>query len=82
MCVAENKYDSILFFCYERACEGHFGPKRTTRKILDSGFYWKTFFVNSYAYCKACEKCQKFGSIFKKNEMPLKLILLCEVLEI
>ncbi|KAL0534149.1 hypothetical protein IC582_028433 [Cucumis melo] len=72
----------LLSFCHERARGEHFGLKRTAKKILDSGFYWKTFFIDSYAYCKTCEKCKKFGSISKRNEMPLKLVLLWEVFDI
>ena len=41
ICVAENENESIFSFCHERPCGGHFGPKRTARKILDFGFYWK-----------------------------------------
>ena len=38
-CVPENEHKSNLAFCHNYACGGHFGPKRTARKILDSGFY-------------------------------------------
>lgn len=53
--VAKNEHESILsFFFHERACGGHFGPNRITRKILYSWFYWKTLFTDIYAYCKSC----------------------------
>ncbi|CAM8986894.1 unnamed protein product [Rhodiola kirilowii] len=38
-CVPDSEISSVLAFCHEHACGGHFGLKRTSRKILDSGFY-------------------------------------------
>ncbi|XP_073125943.1 uncharacterized protein [Henckelia pumila] len=58
-CVPENEYKSVLVFCHNYACGGHFGPKRTARKILDSGLYWETLFKDAYLFCKNCEKCQR-----------------------
>ncbi|XP_062086178.1 uncharacterized protein LOC133792288 [Humulus lupulus] len=49
-CVPESEFRSILAFCHAYACGGHFGPKRTARKIFDSGFYWPTIFKDAYAY--------------------------------
>ena len=56
-CVPESETQSILNFCHDYACGGHFGPKRTARKILDSGFYCPTLFHDSYMFCKSCVKC-------------------------
>ncbi|XP_062093944.1 uncharacterized protein LOC133799979 [Humulus lupulus] len=49
-CVPESEFRSILAFCHAYACGGHFGPKRTARKIFDNGFYWPTIFKDSYSY--------------------------------
>ena len=38
-CIPESEVGSILEFFDSYACGGHFGPCRTTRKVLDSGFY-------------------------------------------
>ena len=47
-CIVESEFHSILTFCHSYACGGHFGPKRTAMKVLDSGFYSKihTSFAN------------------------------------
>ncbi|XP_062113938.1 uncharacterized protein LOC133824940 [Humulus lupulus] len=58
-CVPESEFCSILAFCHAYSCGGHFGPKRTARKIFDSNFYWPTIFKDSYAYCK-CDRCQRW----------------------
>ena len=81
-CVPENEHKSILNFCHNYACGGHFGPKRTARKILDSGFYWETIFNDAYQYCKSCERCQKTGSLSHRNEMPQTPILICEIFDV
>ena len=77
---SENK--SILAFCHNYACGGHFGPKRTARKVLDSGFYWETIFKDAYDFCKNCERCQRTGSLSRRNEMPQTPILICEIFDV
>ena len=42
-CVLEHEHESILSFCYELACRGHLGLKRTARIFLESGLYWNYF---------------------------------------
>ncbi|XP_071914099.1 uncharacterized protein [Coffea arabica] len=49
-CVSEAEFQSILAYCHSFACGGHFGPKRTARKVLESGFYWPTLFKDAYSF--------------------------------
>jgi hypothetical protein len=81
-CVPNDEIYSILTYCHNYACGGHFGPKRTARKILDSGFYWETLFKDAYQFCKSCEKCQKMGNLSRRNEMPQNPILYCEIFDV
>ena len=81
-CVHDDEFNSILSFCHSFACGGHFGPKRTARKVLDSGFYWPSLFHDAYIYCKNCEQCQRVGNISRKNEMPQQPLLFCEVFDV
>jgi len=60
---------------------GHFSSRKTTTKILQSGFYWPTMFKNSHAFCKTCENCQKLGSVSKRHMMPLNPILIIEIFD-
>ena len=41
-CVPQGEFESFLQFCHSHACGGHFGHKRTFRKILECGLYWPT----------------------------------------
>ncbi|KAL0289231.1 UNVERIFIED_CONTAM: hypothetical protein Scaly_2707900 [Sesamum calycinum] len=51
-CVPNDEHNSVLTFCHNFACGGHFGPKRTARKVLDCGLYWNTLFKDAYEFCK------------------------------
>ncbi|CAM8902737.1 unnamed protein product [Rhodiola kirilowii] len=43
-CIPDDEIASVISFCHELECGGHFGPRRTARKILDSGFFWPHVF--------------------------------------
>nr|KAJ0220976.1 hypothetical protein LSAT_V11C200050660 [Lactuca sativa] len=81
-CVDQHEVPSILTFCHSYACGGHFGPQRTARKVLESGFYRPSIFRDSYVFYASCDKCQKMGSLSSKNQMPLNPILVCEIFDV
>jgi len=78
-CVDDNKFQSILTSCHSSESRGHFGPKRITHKVLESGFYWPTIFRDAYEFCKRCKACQKIGNLSRKNQMPLHNVYVCEI---
>ncbi|KAH9697871.1 hypothetical protein KPL71_023794 [Citrus sinensis] len=78
-CVPENEIQNIISFCHEQACGGHFSSKKTTTKVLQCGFYWPTIFRDAYTFCSSCDRCQRMGSITRRNMMPLNLILVVEI---
>ncbi|GJX31660.1 reverse transcriptase domain-containing protein [Tanacetum coccineum] len=61
---------------------GHYGPNRTAKKVLDSGFYWPIIIKEAHTLVLLCEACQKTGNISKRNEMPLNNIQVCEIFDI
>ncbi|CAM8913903.1 unnamed protein product [Rhodiola kirilowii] len=81
-CIPDIEIASIVSFCHEYACGGHFGPRRTARKILDSGFFWPSVFRDSYEHCRRCDRCQRVGNISARNEMPQVPILVNDVFDI
>ena len=81
-CVPENEQVSVISFCHDHACGGHFSSKKTAAKILQSGFYWPSLFKDTHSYCKSCERCQKLGSISRRNMMPLTPILIVEIFDV
>jgi hypothetical protein len=80
-CIPDNEVSSVIKFCHSEACGGHFSSRKTTAKILQSGFYWPTMFKDSHAFYKTCENCQKLGSISKRHMMPLNPILVIEIFD-
>jgi len=80
-CIPDNEVSSVIKFCHSEACGGHFSSRKTTAKILQSGFYWPAMFKDSHAFCKTCENCQKLGSISKCHMMPLNPILVIEIFD-
>ena len=80
-CVSEEEVRNILWHCHNSPYGGHYSGERTTAKVLQSGFYWPSIFKDSHAYVKHCDKCQRTGSISRRNEMPLQNILEVEVFD-
>ncbi|CAM8923882.1 unnamed protein product [Rhodiola kirilowii] len=81
-CIPDNEIASVISFCHEFACGGHFGPRRTARKILDSGFFWPSIFRDACEKCKKCDKCQRVGNVSARSEMPQVPILVNDVFDI
>ena len=82
-CIPNHEIPFILHFSHASQVGGHFGPQRTTRKELDSGFFWPTLFKDAFeSYC-TCEQCYRVGTnITRKSEMPQPPMLLCEVFDV
>nr|XP_027063052.1 uncharacterized protein LOC113689482 [Coffea arabica] len=64
------------------ACGGHFGPKRTAHKVLESGFYWPSLFKDAYVFCKSCDRCQRVGNIARKDHMPQVPMIFVEIFDV
>ena len=69
-CVPEKKIHNILSFCHEQTCGGHFSAKKTATNVLQCGSYWPTIFQKAYTFCFSCDRCQRMGSITRRNMMP------------
>ncbi|GJU39418.1 reverse transcriptase domain-containing protein [Tanacetum coccineum] len=73
-CISGPETQTILDQCHHGPIGGHYGPKVTAKKVLDSGFYWPTIIKESHTLVRLCEACQKTGNISKRDEMPLNNI--------
>ncbi|CAN6568017.1 unnamed protein product [Malus baccata var. baccata] len=81
-CIPKAEQESVLRFAHHFACRGHFGQKITAEKILLSGLFWPTLFKDAYNWCKTCDRCQRVGNQFKRNEMPQQSILIVELFNV
>ncbi|RVW38728.1 Pro-Pol polyprotein [Vitis vinifera] len=78
-CVPEEKQQGILNHCHENACGGHFTSQKIAMRVLQSGFYWLSFFKDAHTMCKSCDRCQRLGKLTCKNMMPLNPILIVDL---
>ena len=81
-CLPEDEHRSVLAFCHELACGGHFDPRKTATKVLQSGFYWPTLFKDSFNFCKLCKNYQMTGRISRSDMMPLNPIFEVEIFDV
>ena len=81
-CVPEDEMGSILNHCHTLPCGGHFGGQRTAAKVLQLGFYWPNLFKDAHQFVSTCDKCQRMGSISKKDESPMSTILEVELFDL
>ena len=81
-CVPEDEMVSILNHCHTLPCGGHFGGQRTAEKVLQSGLYWPSLFKDAHQFISTCDKCQRMGSISRKDEPPMSTILEVELYDL
>ena len=80
-CVPEEEMGSILHHCHDHESRGHFGATRIAAKVLQSGFYWPSLFKDAHMYVVQCSQCQQTCNIFRKHEMPLNYVLVCDIFD-
>ena len=78
----EDEMHSIPNHCHTLPCGGHFGGQRTAAKVLQSGFYWPSLFKDAHRFVSTCDKCQRMGNIFRKDEPPMHPILEVELFDL
>ncbi|CAA7030191.1 unnamed protein product [Microthlaspi erraticum] len=50
--------------------------------LLQAGFWWPSLFKDTHDFIARCDRCQREGSISKRNEMPQNPILEVEVFDV
>ena len=78
----EDEMNSILNHCHTLPCGGHLDGQRTAAKVLQSGFYWPSLFKDVHQFVSTCDKCQRMGSISRKDEPPMHIILEVELFDL
>jgi len=59
-----------------------FSAQKTTAKVLQSGFFWPSLFKDAFKFCKACDRCQRLGTMSRRDMMPLNPILIVEIFDV
>lgn len=81
-CVPDNEHRSILEFCHNEACGGHFGSKKTALKVLEAGFFWPSLFKDAADLCASCDRCQRSGNIGPRDQLPMHYVLNVEIFDV
>ena len=80
-CVQEDEILEILRSCHDGPCGGHFSDKRTTYKVLHSGYYWPRIFKDVVKYVRSCDSCQRIERPTSVDEIPLRDQVMIEPFE-
>jgi len=81
-CVPEHEQEQILRKCHSKAYGGHHAGDRTAHKVLQSGFYWPTFFKDACKFVLSCDECERTGNMRRRQEMPMNYSLVIEPLDV
>ena len=81
-CVASDEGLKIIQGCHSSPYGGHLATSRTIARVLQCGFYWPTMFKDVANLVSHCDKCQRIGSIGKRDEIPLQGILEIEIFDL
>lgn len=81
-CIPDHEIKSVLSFCHDQACGGHFSGKKTAAKVLQCVFYWPTLFKDAHEYCRVCPQCQQLGRITRRDMMPLYPIIVVDIFDV
>ncbi|RVW22904.1 Retrovirus-related Pol polyprotein from transposon 297 [Vitis vinifera] len=81
-CVLKEEQQGILSHCHESAYGGHFASKKTTMKVLQSGFSWPSLFKDAHTMCRSCDRCQRLGKLTRRNQMPMNPILIVDIFDV
>ena len=68
--------------CHLSPYGGHFGTQKIAQKVLQSGFFWPSLIKDSHRYVQGCDRCQRVGSISRRNEMLLNNIHEVEIFDV
>ena len=81
-CVPQEEQFEILSKCHSSPYGGHFRSKKTTHKVLQSGFFWLSLFKDSHQHVQNCDRCQRVGNTSRINEIPLNNIQEVEIFNV
>lgn len=60
-CISEDEVLRTLEAAHASPVGGHHAGDRTTRKVLQSGYYWPTLFKDCYEFVKRYDQCKGKG---------------------
>ena len=65
-CLIPKEADYVMREVYERVYGNLSRSRSLVHKLIQVGYYWPTMQNDVVAYVKACDKCQRFGSLIRQ----------------
>lgn len=62
-CLSPDEVNYMLREVHEGACRNHLGARSLIHKVVRAGYYWPTIQVDTKAYVKVYDQCQRFSNI-------------------
>nr|XP_009789039.1 PREDICTED: uncharacterized protein LOC104236745 [Nicotiana sylvestris] len=81
-CVPEDEVMPIFKDSHDSPLGGHYRGNQTAAKVLECGFYWPSIYQDANQVIKACDQCQRQGSISKRHEMPMNFVMEVEIFDV
>ena len=78
----EEEQQGILSHYHEHAYGGHFASQKIAMKVLQSGFYWPSFFKYAHVMYRTCDRCQRLRKLTRRNMMPLNPIMVVDLFDV
>ncbi|XP_075074567.1 uncharacterized protein LOC142162149 [Nicotiana tabacum] len=80
--VSEDEVMPILKAFHDSPVGGHHGGNQTAVKVLECGYYCPSIYQDANQIVKACKQYQRQGSISKRHETPMNLVLEVEIFDL
>ena len=74
-CLETLEAGKVIQQLHDKSAGGHFGVDSTTKKILDTGYWWPTLHRDVKLYVQSCDACQRSGSLHFNTHWPMTPIM-------
>jgi len=59
--IGKGEISHLLYEFHDGFYGSHFANRITIEKILQTSYYWPTFFKDAHDYCRSCDVCQTYA---------------------
>ena len=82
MYIDEHKATEVLETFHFSPYDEHHGGERTVHKVLRSGFFLRTLFMDVSLFAKGYDQCLRMFTISGRHGMPLTNALVVDIFDI
>ena len=71
-CLHPAETQQVLTELHDGPAGGHLAANLTATKVLQASYWWPTLNKDAWNHCRACDRCQKSGSLAKAGKAALQ----------